>query len=182
MPSAVWYFNPRAPCGARLPRIQQILPSIVFQSTCPLRGTTFCSSTTGRMLENFNPRAPCGARRSTHSSRLWWASYFNPRAPCGARQVTPLRRCGSEGFQSTCPLRGTTTSARGRRRGDGISIHVPLAGHDPNRIAVHNIAAISIHVPLAGHDKAGQSLPFLRKEFQSTCPLRGTTTPSALAA
>ena len=34
------YFNPRAPCGARPPPPPYPSPSPIFQSTCPLRGTT----------------------------------------------------------------------------------------------------------------------------------------------
>ena len=63
-----WYFNPRAPCGARL-------------------GGAGKETLTN---EHFNPRAPCGARLSA------WIfqparRYFNPRAPCGARPE-PRRR------------------------------------------------------------------------------------------
>ena len=56
------YFNPRAPCGARLSAWHRCRPD-----------------------DDFNPRAPCGARpplvRFTHTQR-----HFNPRAPCGARR------------------------------------------------------------------------------------------------
>ena len=34
------YFNPRAPCGARPIRSRLQLSSKLFQSACPLRGTT----------------------------------------------------------------------------------------------------------------------------------------------
>ena len=61
-PLGIKYFNPRAPCGARPGAQLQTVRDQIFQSTCPLRGTT------GRVLgeqlraNNFNPRAPCGAR------------------------------------------------------------------------------------------------------------------------
>ncbi len=92
------------------------------------------------------------------------------------------RNAGSLGsllcpFQSTCPLRGTTAkfSWRSAKRGR-ISIHVPLAGHDVFGAGSANPAPISIHVPLAGHDAASRhSRKRLRPQFQSTCPLRGTT-------
>ena len=57
-----------------------------FQSTCPLRGTTFW--------------------------RLFWDLrfflHFNPRAPCGARLKRLRGYSPGLEFQSTCPLRGTT--------------------------------------------------------------------------
>ena len=90
-PSAVGvdvpYFNPRAPCGARL---------VVAVAELSLNA-------------HFNPRAPCGARRfvrlpwtervqAFQSTRPVWGATeghkggrdhtgnFNPRAPCGARR------------------------------------------------------------------------------------------------
>ena len=80
------YFNPRTPCGVRLPPLER-----------------------GRRLWNFNPRTPCGVRhngftleltlvefQSTHP--VWGATraiqpwldgptHFNPRTPCGVRPV-----------------------------------------------------------------------------------------------
>ena len=40
---------------------------------------------------------------------------------------------------------------------------------------------ISIHVPLAGHDKTTLAETLIRKVFQSTCPLRGTTVKALCA-
>ena len=82
------HFNPRAPCGARLPRLQLcrragqisthaplaghddrsvgvLLGVVVFQPTRPLRGTTENNGTEAKERNNFNPRAPCGARHKT---------------------------------------------------------------------------------------------------------------------
>ena len=66
------------------------------------------------------------------------------------------------------------------RKPAAISIHMPLAGHDHflNVALKHNM--ISIHVPLAGHDKISQRHSAAYGQFQSTCPLRGTTSVSAL--
>ena len=102
------YFNPRAPCGARL----------------------FLPAASASPPFYFNPRAPCGARRKTNAIRgrikfisihaphagrdttvLRFASIsvnFNPRAPCGARLVL---------YRVLC-LRHL------------ISIHAPHAGRD----------------------------------------------------
>ena len=102
------YFNPRAPCGARL---------------AGLGGHS-------EVNLNFNPRAPCGARPGPSGSyhlkasisihapragrdravriRLSISWHFNPRAPCGARLSCshPLARLLL--FQSTRPVRGAT--------------------------------------------------------------------------
>ena len=78
------HFNPRAPRGARRPRFSSAVATAEisihvpreghdqtellsyatteFQSTCPARGTTFCSSSVSCRRSYFNPRAPRGAR------------------------------------------------------------------------------------------------------------------------
>ena len=80
-----WYFNPRAPCGAR--------PSNVISST-PLRRISIHAPHAGR--DRGSDRCRCATR------------YFNPRAPCGARlsDAAFLPRTGR--FQSTRPMRGAT--------------------------------------------------------------------------
>ena len=126
----------------------------LFQSTCPLRGTTAART----ILE-------CALKLRFQST-------------CPLRGTTRLiRKSHRKGvFQSTCPLRGTTAVACPVVRDDNISIHVPLAGHDFGLIAIIvNKKAISIHVPLAGHDRLPHQLLAVRQQFQSTCPLRGTT-------
>ena len=125
------YFNPRAPCGARRSGgcsgtcgsscISIHVPLAghdpagparaaarqIFQSTCPLRGTTYA-------LFHI----------------IFVTSHFNPRAPCGARPLTRALKSFISPFQSTCPLRGTTSGRGQQHEEQPISIHVPLAGHD----------------------------------------------------
>ena len=103
------YFNPRAPCGARLhkprgpdrkgdisihaPRAGRDMRSAGLSSSssyfnprapCGARQRPRCTSSNTR---HFNPRAPCGARPAAVRKTLS-PSYFNPRAPCGARRDT----------------------------------------------------------------------------------------------
>ena len=59
--------------------------SPLFQSTCPLRGTT-------KLINQHKLRR----------------KHFNPRAPCGARRRRQRKMDYEQIFQSTCPLRGTT--------------------------------------------------------------------------
>ena len=82
-----WYFNPRAPCGAR-----RVSPYGRCQRECNFNPRAPCGArlevTTARPTQNnFNPRAPCGARRTTPHLRMDSIN-FNPRAPCGARPST----------------------------------------------------------------------------------------------
>ena len=102
---------------------------------------------------------------------------FNPRAPCGAR---PEAKCYGKvctSFQSTCPLRGTTGAFPWERHPQtGISIHMPLAGHD-NISATFTAAAAGFQstCPLRGTTGGAIWRSRRRWRFQSTCPLRGTT-------
>ena len=123
-------FNPRTPCGVRRPHLYAASPSIVFQSTHPLRGATISSSSIASPFVYFNPRTPCGVRhifffnrfafcifQSTHPlrgatacrSRRSSLRHFNPRTPCGVRLFF----------------------TEGGRDALVISIHAPLAGCDP---------------------------------------------------
>ena len=72
------YFNPRAPCGARLFGINGISELFPFQSTGSVWSPT---------LED--------------DSVLTKREYFNPRAPCGARPHAPKRSAMLQTFQST---------------------------------------------------------------------------------
>ena len=123
------YFNPRAPCGARL----------------------ICKGGLHRQ-SNFNPRAPCGARRkqivvtitdddiSIHAPRVGrdpiftqqiiCQKHFNPRAPCGARLWSGFGLTAYEEFQSTRPVWGATDDMATRYNTVAISIHAPRVGRD----------------------------------------------------
>ena len=167
-----------------------------FQSTCPARGTTFCTLKricTGAISIhvpreghdflrpcrlypriNFNPRAPRGARR-----RLWERVevdvYFNPRAPRGARLDPLHKRFKVCRFQSTCPARGTTHKFGAIKNDLPISIHVPREGHD-----LHSASGLPISSYFNPRAPRGarlhrQQIAQLWSVFQSTCPARGTT-------
>ena len=80
-----FYFNPRAPCGARLGSITEISSELLFQSTRPVRGATSISVFVVSIfyISIHAPRA--GRDFSEVPSPLSWL-HFNPRAPCGARR------------------------------------------------------------------------------------------------
>ena len=101
------YFNPRAPRGARLMMATRSYGGLIFQSTCPARGTTIVPLwlTAGAAFQS-----TCPARGTTLSrvAVIFLFFYFNPRAPRGAR-----------------PKYGMDSSTA-----FAISIHVPREGHD----------------------------------------------------
>ena len=56
------YFNPRSPCGERRLEPFSNCGRMVFQSTLPLRGTTWQNLRRAPVHADFNPRSPCGER------------------------------------------------------------------------------------------------------------------------
>ena len=122
-------FNPRAPCGARRRACVLVKSGKVFQSTRPMRGATMATSGSGSPLWSFNPRAPCGARQ-------------------GAFRI--CEQCY-------------------------VSIHAPHAGRDQHSPLTHVASSVSIHAPHAGRDLHFPLFPSLQDAFQSTRPMRGAT-------
>ena len=124
-----YYFNPRAPCGARPRRLIRPTPRPTFQSTRPVRGATIFSpaSVLLALFQSTRPvrgatskkpitelrcqisiHAPRAGRDCSDVARCSCQRDFNPRAPCGARQ-------------------SVSSVAKPPPR---ISIHAPRAGRD----------------------------------------------------
>ena len=79
-------------------------------------------------------------------------------------------------FQSTSPVRGTTDTAEVHMAGVKISIHVPRAGDDRAiRARLVRLAHFNPRPPCGGRPKSCTS-PLWPQTFQSTSPVRGTTT------
>ena len=242
-----------------------------FQSTRPLRGATAgrqghvrgdgisihvplagCDPADARRSRgrgDFNPCTPCGVRRGERNAHRHRDDYFNPRTPCGVRPAHLERGRGAVGISIHAPLAGCDLrqqvgrdaalvisihaplagcdgrGTRGRRGGEHfnprtpcgvrragvvqavhatpISIHAPLAGCDSqtgrhitsmtyfnprtpcgvrqrrSQVDQHT-TCISIHAPLAGCDKSAGRRRWTSQLFQSTHPLRGATTASAV--
>ena len=78
-----------------------------FQSTCPVQGTTSEIRKNRRRKCDFNPRAPYRARRDgtgAHCRRY----PFQSTCPVQGTTRKQTRFCGLKKFQSTCPVQGTT--------------------------------------------------------------------------
>ena len=123
------YFNPRAPCGARLITAHCGLDKERISIHAPLAGRDE-NKMTERMTQKISIHAPLAGRDPEGPMASPAACHFNPRAPCGARQ----RFDGGPQFYNA------------------ISIHAPLAGRDI--VFCHSVfyLLISIHAPLAGRD------------------------------
>ena len=99
-----YYFNPRAPCGARpVAPLRTAGRAAKFQPTRPLRARRKSTINRNRII-NFNPRAPYGRDRLCSPWSLGWR-YFNPRAPYGRDQIAFLIHVTVVIFQPPRPLR-----------------------------------------------------------------------------
>ena len=123
------YFNPRAPCGARLLYASDIGLVDKFQSTRPVWGATTLTFSRSKPA-NISIHAPRVGRDYRWLSNLRQKIHFNPRAPCGARRNHSFPIYNLHGFQSTRPVWGATAIGATEPRPALISIHAPRVGRD----------------------------------------------------
>ena len=152
-PAPIFYFNPRAPCGAR-PRCRATLVSWArFQSTRPVRGAT-------------GKPALC---KSGHTI------FQSTRPVRGATECTPIVD-GRTDISIHAPRAGRDDARFTWPAGYDISIHAPRAGRDwAGDGWQDNGQKISIHAPRAGRDFAALGDTITNEVFQSTRPVRGAT-------
>ena len=145
-----------------------------FQSTRPLRGGTINLCRVKRQRD-ISIHPPLAGRDALDVVVVLLIGDFNPPAPCGAGLGGLLRESMARGFQSTRPLRGGTSIHASVARGQGISIHPPLAGRDLRRpICGTRFRNFNPPAPCG----AGLDMYFRKygyATFQSTRPLRGGT-------
>ena len=194
------YFNPRAPCGARLSTIsstfsptefQSTHPSrgatiflllalmvVRFQSTHPMRGATFTASGSfSAGIFQSTRHAPRAGRDCTMSLGTSTATRnFNPRAPCGARLKKKLFSPVTVEFQSTRPMRGATTcpcslSLRDRH----FNPRAPCGARRYRRASRPMAATFQSTRPMRGATTFGVAKISPYELFQSTRPMRGAT-------
>ena len=128
-------FNPRTPCGVRLPCFLLHGLYFPFQSTHPLRGATQRLPYFSTSFSVFQSTHPLRGATANLMMRLSSTAYFNPRTPCGVRRRRVQWRRSALQFQSTHPLRGATCALVTVGNHPLISIHAPLAGCDACRLS-----------------------------------------------
>ena len=173
-----WYFNPRAPCGAR-PQIRaRIGHGSAFQSTRPVWGAT----------------SPGQAARALRAISI--------HAPRVGRDVTTLTRINVDFISIHAPRVGRDVEQPpGQRDSAEISIHAPRVGRDessrilPRGVTVFQstrpvwgatlgyehtkvLVCISIHAPRVGRDMPCSFSSLACASFQSTRPVWGATCTS----
>ena len=149
------YFNPRSPCGERLPHVAFAGRTRHFNPRSPC-GERLEDCSPRRCPHNFNPRSPCGERLGQAGGLRWTGKHFNPRSPCGERPACRLFIvCHPQEFQSTLPVWGATSRAHAHAR--DLSYFNPRSP--------------------CGERPGSGSRQGRRAQFQSTLPVWGATFP-----
>ena len=107
-----------------------VMPGGIFQTTCPVRGTTPAGCKLCSSAFHFKPRAPYGARRFTCSSAQSWLCISNhvPRTGHDSHS-TPFARQHPH-FKPRAPYGARPVLLQPRQRNALISNHVLRTGHD----------------------------------------------------
>ena len=146
------YFNPRTPCGVRLP-----------------------IHLDGRRRADFNPRTPCGVRHCGCPDVVRKHGNFNPRTPCGVRLYNDKTLTASIQISIHAPLAGCDLARTYHLISLIISIHAPLAGCDYNQSCVQWVEGdFNPRTPCGVRHIADFAVNDAAV-FQSTHPLRGAT-------
>ena len=154
-----WYFNPRAPCGARPARCAVSAAISRISTHAPLAGRDRESAALPLGTFSISTHAPLAGRDQRAPQHRYLFLTFQPTRPL--RGATPPRTYETCFwiFQPTRPLRGATPGA-GRPGG---------------------LLRISTHAPLAGRDPGPWPPALTSNQFQPTRPLRGATTEAEVA-
>ena len=122
-------FNPRTPCGVRLPGTSRRLPRTKFQSTHSLRSATRVELLVGcQVAVSIHALlAECDQGRNAPPGTC---RCFNPRTPCGVRPASLVRMTPTPQFQSTHSLRSATQGGKWLFALSTVSIHALLAECD----------------------------------------------------
>ena len=147
-------FNSRAPRGARpsAPRYRQTSRSVSIH--VPLAEHDLRPHYGRGAVMSFNSRAPRGARPLFLPDVVLSEEF---QFTCPSRSTTcrwTLHQSRQLLFQFTCPSRSTTSGKSLPMPSMSVSIHVPLAEHDPGDHRAGGVPDVSIHVPLAEHDSS----------------------------
>ena len=146
-------FNPRAPCGARLPRLASLMQDGHISTHAPLAGRDALGVPPPDVL-TISTHAPLAGRDRSGGGCTRAVLPISTHAPLAGRD-----RQGGQvaddgvGFQPTRPLRGATRHRCRRTPTTVFQPTRPLRGATPQPLGCAVlIITISTHAPLAGRD------------------------------
>ena len=146
-------FNPRAPCGARLPRLASLMQDGHISTHAPLAGRDALGVPPPDVL-TISTHAPLAGRDRSGGGCTRAVLPISTHAPLAGRD-----RQGGQvaddgvGFQPTRPLRGATRHRCRRTPTTVFQPTRPLRGATPQPLGCAVLMiTISTHAPLAGRD------------------------------
>ena len=175
-------FNPRHPCGWRLPWSAILFLPLEFQSTPPMRVATNIIDEYLKVQEfQSTPPMRVATLPSCLPPRLL---LFQSTPPMRVATGNLFLRVLLAEFQSTPPMRVATGHHRRLETVLRISIHATHAGGDvlgslvpPKTVSFQSTPHISIHATHAGGDSCLRLCCLGSSQFQSTPPMRVATLP-----
>ena len=168
-PSSMPYFNPCAPCGARRRRFGVARAAAGFQPTRPLRGATpHVLQVSG--VGCISTHAPLAGRDRIARTLFPSVSVFQPTRPLRGATVLPLLHDRAVRISTHAPLAGRDPRRTRVLLSQFISTHAPLAGRDHSNRDFKTMPRISTHAPLAGRDFIELQFLFIRPNFNPRAP------------
>ena len=195
------YFNPRAPCGARLGPALSLSPSLLISIHAPRVGRDRRDLESEQWWRAISIHAP-RVGRDQEIIDGWRQQFISIHAPRVGRDVFTLNRrkkmhkisihaprVGRDRWRSTFRPMWNYFNPRApcgaRRHPPALSIKNavfqstrPVWGATCGSILINHGADISIHAPRVGRDLGAADIGTTDTTFQSTRPVWGATTPS----
>ncbi len=169
-PCCTAHFNPRAPCGARLPAALRRAWLLAISIHAPLAGRDLCVVLP--VIEHLiSIHAPLAGRDRASATFHHWRSSFQSTRPLRGATSHRLYRSCQQRISIHAPLAGRDLSAfTGCASAFGFQSTRPLRGATESKLPASYRQVISIHAPLAGRDVRGRSDPRVRGYFNPRAP------------
>ena len=146
-------FYPRSPCGERLEKLTEMLPTFLISIHALLAESDRRFRSSMYESPNFYPRSPCGERPTKISRSNQTIINFYPRSPCGERRHLGFLWPSRLRFLSTLSLRRATKHIVGTSQVfQNFYPRSPCGERPHNSASSLPSISISIHALLAESD------------------------------
>ena len=175
-------FNPRSPCGERLPPVAGDVLRVRVSTHAPLAGSDDHGLRVSGYVVLVSTHAPLAG--SDHDIILWSTLFrVSTHAPlAGSDPTHPVGALVPRHVSTHAPLAGSDSRPFAPRSRSRVSTHAPLAGSDRRLSAVdHDFLLVSTHAPLAGSDRTSGISPSPLRCFNPRSPCGERPNPTAVA-
>ena len=170
------YFNPRAPCGARLFTLKWSTAEVKISIHAPRVGRDSLAPEENTDEEEISIHAPRVGRDSRAGTLMHIYTAFQSTRPVWGATIPNYWENTGRQFQSTRPVWGATICRICLSRvPSNFNPRAPCGARPTKAFALLVTFAISIHAPRVGRDQALTMARRICKIFQSTRPVWGAT-------